>query len=219
MEAFPSNSRRPLPQTQAEVSVNGQPVPVEEKKLDKVVTGKVIKRKKPFSRRLKETFFNENGGVFSYLLKEVLVPALQDTATTMVQQGIEKAVYGEVRSPGRTVRGAAGAPRTHISYDRYTRPTPPTPPSRRPVTQPDAIDIGEVVLDSKIDAQMVAEKLFELVEEYGIATVANLNDLLAQSSVYTDHKYGWTDLDSLVVRRVRDGYLLVLPPPEDLDRR
>lgn len=209
MEEFPGNSRRPPKSI--------EPVE-EEKKLEKVVTGKVVRRKTPLGRRLLNTFFRgDGGGVFNYLLKEVLVPALQATATDMVTQGIEKAVYGEVRSPGRTVRGGS-VPRTHISYDRYaaSRPNPPAAPARRPVSQPSAVDIGEIILESKINAEMVAEKLFETVEEYGAATVANLNDLIGQTSVYTDHKWGWTDLNSLEVKRIREGYLLVLPEPEDL---
>lgn len=214
MDQFPGNSRRsnePEKTTQ----------PVEElKKLDRVVTGRVIKRKKPLGRRIRETFFGgDSTSVFGYLLKEVLIPALQATATDMVTQGIEKAVYGEVRSGPRTTRGSF-APRTHVSYDRPTsiirQPATPTQQSRRAVVQPSVFEIGEIILESKIQADLVTEKLNEMIEEYGAATVGNLNDLIGQTSAYTDHKWGWTDLSDMTIRRVREGYLLVLPEPEDL---
>lgn len=210
MDEFPGNSRQHTPsdkKPQEEVA-----------KLEPVVTGKVIKRKKPLGRRIMETFFTgDGGGVFNYLLKEVLVPAMQDLATDVVKQGIERAVYGEVRSPRTNRYNSSSTARTHISYDRYnTRPNPPSPPMRRPVTQPDSIEIGMVVLDSKVEAQAVAQKLFETVDTYGCATVANLNELLNQSSVYTDHKYGWTNLDSVQVHRYRDGWYVDLPRPVDL---
>lgn len=210
MDEFPGNSRRSSEKTTP---------PVEELKLDKVVSGKVLRRKKSMGRRIKETLFSgDSTSVFGYLLKEVLVPALQATATDMVTQGIEKAVYGEVRSAGRTTRGSS-APRPHISYDRPTsivRSSAATPAVRRPITQPSAFDIGEIIVDSKINAEQVTEGLNDTIEQYGAATVANLNELLGQTSAYTDHKWGWTDLSDMRLKRVREGYLLVLPEPEDL---
>lgn len=213
IDDFPGNSRRP-PSTDKTAN------PVDDKKkLDKVITGEVVRRKKPLARRFMDTFFSgDSTSVVGYLGKEVLLPALQNLITDFVTQGIEKAVYGEVRSSGRGIRG--NAPRTHISYDRPSsiRPSSHTaaPPGRRPVTQPSAFDIGEIILDSKINAQVVAEKLYETVEEYGSATVGHLNDLLGQTSAYTDHKWGWTDLSTMEIKRIREGYLLVLPEAEDL---
>lgn len=216
MEQFPGNSRRtvgPSPENQKALPADGV-------KLDSVVTGKVIKRKKPLGRRLREMFFSsDSNSVVGYLGKEVLLPALQNLITDFVTQGIEKAVYGEVRTNRTSGYRGTSYTGTHVSYNRYAspqRPNPPAAPARRPVTQPNAVDIGEIVIDSKIEAQLIAEKLFETVEEYGAATVANLNELLGQSSVYTDHKWGWTNLESLEVKRSRDGWLIDLPVPVDL---
>ncbi len=212
MDEFPGNSRRPINPEKTTPAI-------EDVKLESVVTGRVIRRKKSLGRRIRETLFNGDSGVFSYLLKEVLVPALQATATDMVTQGIEKAVYGEVRSPGRSMRGNTG-PRTHISYDRpgiMGRSSPSRPiPARRPIVQASAMDLGEYIVSTKIEAQVIVDKLYETVEDYGCATVANLNELMNQSSEYTDHKWGWTDLTNMTVKRIAEGYLLVLPDPEDL---
>lgn len=216
MDQFPSNSR-------SRIEREEKPAPsVEENepKLDKVVAGKVVRRKKPLGRRFMETFFSgDSTSVVGYLGREVLLPALQDMVTDFVKQGIEKAVYGEVRSV-RSNRHSTG-PRTHISYDRpgtsiVRSPSSTTPITRKPVTQPSAFDVGEVILGSKIDAEMVAEKLYETAEQYGCVRVADLNDLIGQTSQYTDHKWGWTDLSQMTVKRVREGFLLVLPEPEDL---
>src|SRR4051812_15833764 len=99
MDDFPGNSRTNQPQKPSIIggipTNNPQP---DEPKLESVVTGRVIIRKKSLGRRMKETLFSsDSNGIIGYLWREVLVPALQDTATSMVQQGIEKAVYGEVR--------------------------------------------------------------------------------------------------------------------------
>lgn len=218
MDEFPGNSRRRLEE-------KNEPSATEavEPKFEKVITGTVIKRKKPLGRRLMETFFStDSSSVVGYLGKEVLLPALQNLVIDFVTQGIEKAVHGEVQTPRRSARGSTSGPRTHISYDRpssivrsSTSITPSSAP-RRVVTQPSAFDIGEVILGTKIEAQVIAEKLGEAIEEYGAVTVANLNELIGQTSAYTDHKWGWTDLVDLRIKRVTEGYLLVLPEPEDL---
>lgn len=221
MDEFPGNSRIRRPD---EPPVKKPVVPTDEPKFEKVVTGTVIKRKKPLGRRLMDTFFSgDSDSVIGYLGKQVLLPAVQDLVTDIVKQGIERAVYGEVRSASRSsYRGTnSSGPRTHISYDRpssIVRSTSITPSNapRRPVTQPSAFDIGEIILGTKLEAQVVVDKLGEAIEEYGAVTVANLNDLIGQTSAYTDHKWGWTDLVDLRVKRVNEGYLLQLPEPEDL---
>lgn len=220
---FPSNSRRPSDES-------GQNRPQsEETKLAKVEgIGKVVRRKKSLGRRLLETFFSGKDGVFRYLLDDVLIPALQDTATDVVKQGIEKAVYGEVRTPRRTtLRGSSSiqsrAQTHHVGYDRVisqntvVRPTQiSSGPMRRPVTQPSSVDLGDIVLDTEFAATMIAEKLYEVLQEYPVATVANLKELLGESPTTMDHRWGWTEGAEFRVRRIRDGFLLEYPQPEDL---
>lgn len=215
MEEFPGNSRsKRLDQEKTTPAVEEEP------RLDKVVTGKVVRRKKTLGRRIKETLFSgDSSSVFGYLLKEVLVPALQATATDMVTQGIEKAVYGEVRSANRTVRGVSSStPRTHISYDRASSIVRPSSSAttRRPTVQPSAFNLGEYILAGRMEAEAVADGLTDTIKDYNCVTVANLKDLVGESSVYTDHKWGWTDLSGMAIKRVREGYLLQLPDPEDL---
>lgn len=215
IENFPGNSHKA-----ERTTIQPDLVPVE-KKVESVVTGKVVRRKKTFGRRFMDTFFSGEG-VGAYLIRDVVIPALQNLATDFVIQGVEKAVYGEARSPRRVARPSA-ASRTHISYDRYGGPGPisrsvsPTPRERRPV-RPSAFQLGEVVLETRIDATNVLEKMYEILEneQYGVVTVADLNNMLKQTSEYTDHKWGWTDLRGSTVRAIREGFLLILPEPEDL---
>ena len=51
----------------------------------------------------------------------------------------------------------------------------------------------------------------ELLDIYKTVTVADLKDLVGVTPIYTDNKYGWTNLRNADVQRVRDGYLLKLP--------
>lgn len=217
IEDFPSNSRssRPVKPPEADAPA------VEEKNLDKVVTGKVVRRKKSLGRRFVDTFFTGSSGLIGHVVKEVLVPDLQTLFLDIVRQAAEKAIYGDKEPPRSSLRGSGLLARTQISYDRLStgRTTSSSRhPStvRRPEAHPDAMEIGEFLFEDQINAQVVADKLFDALRQYDAVTVAELNSWTGHTSVYTDHKYGWTDLSEMSIKRIREGYLLLLPNPEPL---
>lgn len=69
----------------------------------------------------------------------------------------------------------------------------------------------DLILDTRGEAEEVLSRMDELIETYGVATVADLYDLVGKSCNYTDNKYGWTNIRNSEAVRVRDGYLLKLP--------
>lgn len=225
---FPSNSRRPVEASSPTGSRGPNQTPSEgaEPKLEKVEgIGRVVRRNKSLSRRLMDTFFRGNGSVVSYLVMDVLVPAAQSLVLDMVTQGLEKKFYGEVRTPrrpGTRIVGPQGLRPPHVSYDRVNQNTivrspQINGPARRPAaTQTSALDLGDIVIDTEFGAQMIVEKLYEAIQEYGAATVANLKELLGESAQYTDHKWGWTEGSEFRVKRIRDGFRVDYPEPEDL---
>lgn len=215
MDEYPGNSRKRL------IDESAAAEEAQEPKLEKVVTGKVVQRKKSLGRRFMDTMFSgDSDSVVGYLAKEVLLPAVKNLITEFVTEGIHKALYGEASGAGVSRRPRPGAPRTHINYSQpspVVRPSAPTRPVvRRPVTQPSVFDMGEIVFDSRADADAVIERLYDTIETYRCVTVGNLNELLGKSSTFTDNKWGWTDLADVKLRRISEGYLLVMPEPEDL---
>lgn len=221
-EEFPGNSQDNRPTSIEASNGAGPPEKIER---EKPVLGKVIRRKKSFGRRVKETFLGgETDGVFSYLVKEVIVPAIQNIVIDVVTQGVERAFTGD-SSPRTRSSSQSGPRRTHVSYDKSS--SGPirggSSASRRLAGRSrSAVDIGEIVLSTKPEAIWVLEQLEAIIEQYGAASVANLNDVLEQSSdtEFTDHKFGWRDLDDADIRRDRQGqgWLLILPDVESLPR-
>lgn len=220
MDDFPSNSH-----AIRKAEAVSKPLTEEQKRedpqkivLDPVVTGKVIRRKKSMFSRVSENLFRGESSVFGYVLQEVLVPALKDMATSMVTQGIEKALYGEVRTPRGSHRPYSTPGRPHTDYSARSTTIRPTgvQGGRRPVVQPSATNVDDIVVETLIEAQGICDALWNICNEYGSATVGHLNNLIRQSSVYTDHNFGWTDLTQMTARRVPGGYLLILPPIETL---
>lgn len=216
---FPNNSHRPPPTVQVTVTTPPAASADEEVKLDKVVSGKVTKRKPPLGRRILNTFFSgDSSGVFGYILKEVLVPTAQNLVTDIVTQGVERAIYGEVRTGPRSSRphGPASSYRPYVSYDKPTGPAGAAarpPAGRRPVVQPSSLDLDTIILAERIDAQITLDKLYETIEKYGEATVGNLNELIGATGTYLDYRFGWKNIDGADIRRVAGGYQLLLPDP------
>jgi hypothetical protein len=73
-------------------------------------------------------------------------------------------------------------------------------------------EFDEIILESRAEAELVLEKLADLIEQYEVATVADLYELVGITASHTDLKWGWDDMRDAGVDRVRSGgYLLALP--------
>jgi len=192
----------------------------EEKKVEKVVTGPVARRKTPLGTRLAQTFIADDArGVGGYVLFDVLIPAFKDVIADVVSQGIERVLYGSARSSSRRT-GTRPSGGGFTSYNRYSSSTPPwkrdeerSPISRRSRS---TFDFDGIVLGTRGEATEVIDRLFDLVAKYEEATVSDLYELTGITGSFTDEKWGWRDLRGAGVTRVSGGYLLDLPRPEPL---
>lgn len=215
MSEFPSNSKHPRPQT---------PAAEQEKKVESVVTNDVETRKKSLFRRFVNVFIGgDSKSVLQYVVSEVLVPQAKDMITEAASQGFERFIYGENRvHRGIRGRGNAGGPPGTTNYTRYAvRGNNPlgrtSSEDRRPIVQPKTQTPDDILLATRVEAETVLDRLYDLLKEYECASVADLYSLVGLSSSYTDQKWGWTDLHGSQIRRVRDGYILELPKTTSLD--
>jgi hypothetical protein len=71
-------------------------------------------------------------------------------------------------------------------------------------------------LDTREEGEKVIDILKELLENYGVVSVADLKDLIGMPSTYRENRRGWTDLKTASLKRTRYGYSLVLPDPEPI---
>jgi hypothetical protein len=187
-----------------------------EKNIEKVISGTVVQRKKSWTSRIKETFVGDDArSVGSYILMEVLIPAAKTMISDAASQGVERMLFGDARPRSSSSRSS-----NYTSYNRmYSgakdnyRDEPRKISQRARATH----DFGEVVLDSRGEAEGVLERLIEIVDKYDVATVSDLYDLVGITGSFPDDKWGWGDLRGASVRRVRDGYLLDLPNTMPID--
>jgi hypothetical protein len=205
---FPSNSHK---------AVEGPKPELPKKDIQKVVTGDAIQRQKPLRRKFKELFFGgEFKGATRYITVEVLLPAVKNMVVDATTKGIERIIYGD-SSPRR--RTEIGRPR--ISYnnpiDRYSRQRamlPDQPPYSAARGRRE--DVGEIILVSRDEANLVVERLTDIIDKYGVASVADLHDLVGLPTTHVENKWGWSALKYAEVRQIREGYLIDLPAVEPI---
>ena len=209
MDQFPSNSKRPPERRD------------EPKKVERVATGEVVRRKKPLGRRMSENLIGGDAqSVWGYVFGEVLIPAARDMVADAVTGGVERMIFGENSPAGR--RGRPRSSGSYTPYHRYGSPAgrnvrvdePRREVSRRARA---SHNFDEIILSSRVEAEEVLDRLIDLIDRYDNATVADLYELVGISGNYTDAKWGWLDLRGAGVSRARGGYLLNLPRPEPID--
>ena len=179
----------------------------EKKKVEKVISGKVKTKKKSEISKFADVFISEDArNVKSYVLLDVLVPAIKKAISDIVTDGIDMILYG---GTGRSKK-RSNSNSSYVSYNRYSdhRDDRRGDSSYRAISR---YDFENITLDNRGDAEEVLERMDELLDAYGIVTVSDLYDLVGITGEFTDNKYGWTSLRNAEIVRVRDGYKLKLP--------
>lgn len=176
---------------------------VREKKVEAITTATV--KKKGEMKKFTDIFISEDvGSVKSYILMDVLVPAIKKAISDIVTNGIDMVLYGE---SGRTKR--PGSTASKVSYRGYYNQDQPV---ARTTARTAAYDYDDVILPTRGEAEEVLSRIDDLIATYGVVSVADLYDLVNVSCNYTDNKYGWTNLVNVVpVRASGGGYILKLP--------
>lgn len=214
-EELPSNSRLNRPEPTIKKTE-------EKKDVKSVIEGKATRRKKPFHKRVVETFIGDDdaAGVMSYVVQDVIVPATKDLLSDAVTTIVERVLFGESVGTARRRRGTGLGSRVDyagISSRTIRRDEPRG--REMSVRGRAAHDFSEIILDSRGDCEIVLEEMYEIYSKYDVVTVADLYSLTNQSSSFVDTKYGWEGPDALAgahAVRIKGGYLLDLPRPEPI---
>lgn len=183
----------------------------EKKKVEKVVNGVVQTKKKSAVDKVAETFISD-------IVSDVLIPAAKKTVSDVVKtvfdivrDGIDGLLYGEKgkpRSSDSPVKRAytkfydSGSAHSRFDENNRARPT---------------VDFDEIVYSSRGEAEMVLDEMKDRVREYGMVTVSDMYEMSGLSQPYTSNRYGWSNLSTAEVVRVKDGCIIKLPKIKVLD--
>lgn len=182
-----------------------------EKKVEKVIAGTVKSKKKSEIRKFTDVFISEDiDNVKSYILLDVLIPAIKKAISDIVTNGIDMILYGET---GKTKSNSTASKVSYRSYYDGRNGRRDYSAIRTKISY----NYDDIILDNRGEAEDVLSRMDELISTYGLVSVADLYDLVGVTGNYTDNKYGWTNIRSASVIRVRDGYMLKLPKALPLD--
>lgn len=191
----------------------------ERPKQTQITSKKATIRKKSPLVRFREVFFGDDArSVASYVAQDVLLPAAKDMISDAVTQTVERILFGD-SSPAR--RGTSRS--SNASYTPYHRASASykkssgTSDRRGDRRKRASHDFDDIEFDTRAEAEVVLDRLYDLVNDYDYATVSDLYDLVGIDAKFTDENYGWYDLRGSTIRRIRSGYILDLPKPEVLE--
>lgn len=177
---------------------------VKQKKVEKVVKGTVTTKKNDI-RKFADIFISEDiHNVKDYVFTDILVPAIKKAISDIVRNGVDMILYGE---SGRDRKNSSSG--NYVSYrsysdqnnrdDRFSNKTRST-------------SYDDIVFGTREDARHVLSQMDALIETYGNVSISDLYDLVGISdSMYTNQRYGWTDIRRAEIVQVRGGWLLKLP--------
>lgn len=163
----------------------------------------------------------------SFLITDILWPAVKDTIVEMVKSGIEMIAYGDAK-PRKGVR--RDGTRSYYDYNRrYRYPDRPSyyEDDRPPFDEPRPVKHSnspyryrDYVIPTRFEAETILEQMGDLMEQFGVVTVDDVLQFIGVDTVYTDVEFGWTSLENFregCVKQVRGGYILNFPKPKRLE--
>lgn len=217
---FPSNNG-----TQAKVNAAQDALDKERPKVQAVVTGVAIKKKRSFGQRVAEVFTGDDArSVGNYVVMDVLVPSAKNMISDAFTTFVERMLFGDGRGGGRPRSGGSSygpyTPynRSSASPSRSSGAPPWRTDDRREMSSRGRAmhDFREVIIDNRVEAGQVLDTLTEMVQMYEVATVADYYEASNITPEFTDRQWGWTNLGEARIDRVREGYLISMPPPVPL---
>lgn len=205
---YPPNSKK----AKAEKEEAAKP----EKKVEKVIEGVAVKQKPPLGKRIRQAFTGDDArSVMDYLIFEVALPALKTTISDMVSQGAERMLFGEAsrsRGPGNRRPGRVDYNVMSRSARETLREEPRTMSQKDRATH----NFDNIVIPTRPEAETVLSSLIDLIDQYDMATVSDFYELVGITGSFADDKWGWFELKGADITRVRDGFVLDLPPTKPI---
>ena len=174
-----------------------------------------VKRESTARKVVGEIIREDVSSVGETVLWDVVIPTVKNLISDTVTRGIESMLYG-----------GDSRPRSRNSYSDYSGYSRPKGNRDRPTERRDRRSArhaeperNEIIFDSRSDANDVIDRMSDLIDQYGQASLADLNALIGASSNFIDDNWGWTDMGSFDVRQVRDGFMLTHDEPQSLKQR
>ena len=173
-----------------------------------------VKKKTSIFKSVKDEFISEDApSVGSYLLYDILLPALKDLVLEIGHGAIDTALGGD----GRYRHSRRNSGGSYISYNRYYDDRDRRRRDRdeeRYESRRRSRDFDDFVFEYREDAEDVLDRMCDYLEKFGDVPVSYFYDLCGETvpGDFTKDDWGWTNLAGARVRGAgRKGYIIDLP--------
>lgn len=192
MNDYKSNSHKAKAESKTEAS---------KKDVKKVKVSGVSTVKKGGLRKLTSMLISDDiGDVKSYIISDVIIP----TSKELISEIVHRLMYGDSKSSSR---------RGPVSYNKVSSG------NSRTVTVGNrtGFEYDDLKFTTMGEAQEVRDSMIDIIESFGVVSVADMYDIVDMSAPFTSNKYGWTNLSTSAVIRSNGGYVIKLPRPMAID--
>lgn len=198
---------------------------VEKEKPQRVVSGKVKKKKKNLIERLVVGIIGPDGlpAIGSYLMKEVIGPSLLQLTAESLKSGIDMMAYRNhggppVHNPMQPTRMAV-RPQTNYS-NRYTTAPTTVAPSATPMQPTRAVRtrVEDYIIPDRSEAYAVVQSLQAMADAYNVVSLFDYYGMIGADTEYTDYNFGWdaASISQISLMPVAGGYVIKFPPVQAL---
>lgn len=181
-----------------------------EKKIEPVVSGKAVVKKRTGITRLADVFLPEDvDSVKTYIIFDILIPKIKSGIHDIVSEAWDSFCGISGRSGSRGTASKV----SYVSYDNYSRDKQPENPRRS------GVNYEEIVFPTRGDAESVYDRMAELCDTFNAVSVADMYELAdVPNDNYTLNKYGWTSMEGAqVIRLSGGGFAIKMPKARPFD--
>lgn len=192
---YPSNSYSKKPAMDAQVKTD------QVERAKPVTSNATSVKKKSGLKKFTEAFFQEDlKTIANYIRNDVLIPA----AKGLILNTVNAILYPNGGAPGYSSSPLNRV--NHIAYNKMSQQR------ANYIDSNSSMDFGDVIFQTRQDAENVRMALCERCDEYGRASWMDLYDLAGVRDIpFTADRYGWRDLRMSRVETAGGGYIIRLP--------
>ena len=178
--------------------------------IEKVVSGRVRvkKQRKGNLEKAAEIFTGQDlNSVKEHLIKDVLFPNIQKLLYDTITNGADTIIYG---GKGKNKRSDG----TRVSYWRSYDSGSGTNNEKQTYSGRGIYNFENLLFEKKQDAEAVLDSMQEIIDQFGVVSVADLYDL-ADVTIdnTTASNYGWKSIAFAKSVATPDGWILSLSKP------
>lgn len=185
----------------------------------------VVSAKKPsIAQRFAKAFIAEDvDSVGSYIVSEVIIPAVKDTIADVATTFIEQLLFGS--SSGYSTKKSKSS-QSVVSYQKFYDDNQRVHARKRnrakefysPATSNGISPGGQLIIEdirSRKEAEDILDKMSAVLDEYDMVSVADVYEMAGvDNSDFTNNNYGWNTIESAQIHRAgHDSYSIILPSP------